>query len=56
MPSKITHFLYSWEDAGIGVVGSDGWRIVPACIWWTIWKERNSRCFEDKAMKLIRLY
>ncbi|WMV46720.1 hypothetical protein MTR67_040105 [Solanum verrucosum] len=24
------------------------WRIVPACMWWTIRKERNQRCFEGK--------
>ncbi|KAG5599062.1 hypothetical protein H5410_030432 [Solanum commersonii] len=22
------------------------WKIVPACIWWSIWIERNKRCFE----------
>lgn len=48
MPNKITHLLYSWEEAGVGAADKDGWRIVLACIWWTIWKERNSRCFESK--------
>lgn len=24
------------------------WGIVSTCIWWTIWKERNQWCFEDK--------
>ncbi|WMV57535.1 hypothetical protein MTR67_050920, partial [Solanum verrucosum] len=45
MPCKITHLLYSWEEAGIGAVDRDRWMIVPDahCICWTIWKERNSR-------------
>ena len=25
----------------------DLWRVVPQCLLWCIWKERNSRCFED---------
>ena len=31
------------------------WKIVPACIWWTVWKERNRRCFEDKYCNLQEL-
>jgi hypothetical protein len=23
------------------------WRIAPLCLMWTIWRERNARCFED---------
>ena len=25
----------------------DIWMVVPHCLMWCIWKERNSRCFED---------
>ncbi|KAG5567895.1 hypothetical protein H5410_065090 [Solanum commersonii] len=31
------------------------WRIVPACIWWTIWKERNQRCFEGKQNNIQKI-
>jgi hypothetical protein len=24
------------------------WRIAPLCLMWTIWRERNARCFEDR--------
>ncbi|WMV26816.1 hypothetical protein MTR67_020201 [Solanum verrucosum] len=47
MPSKITEALFSWEIARAGVVDRNRWRMVLACIWWTIWKQRNSRCFEN---------
>ena len=26
------------------------WKIVQACIWWTVWGVRNKVCFEDKAI------
>jgi len=41
MPGKITEALHSWEEAGVHAKNRNNWRIVPAAIWWTIWKERN---------------
>ncbi|KAG5568490.1 hypothetical protein H5410_064498 [Solanum commersonii] len=40
--------LTHWQ--GIGKRGSkeDWWKNIPGCIWWTLWKERNGRCFEGK--------
>ena len=57
MPNKITHLLYGWEEAGVRAADRDGWRIVPTCIWWTIWKERSSRCSESKNcdLQMIKL-
>ncbi|WMV25514.1 hypothetical protein MTR67_018899 [Solanum verrucosum] len=31
------------------------WRIVLAAIWWTVWKERNSVCFEDTTSNMHKI-
>lgn len=42
MPGNISGTLECWEEAGLEVRDRGRRRMVPACIWWTIWKERNS--------------
>lgn len=44
---------------GVPGVGSRGkkeewWKLIPACIWWSIWKERNARCFEGQKINFQR--
>ncbi|KAG5578524.1 hypothetical protein H5410_058658 [Solanum commersonii] len=31
------------------------WSIIPSCIWWCIWKERNSRCYDNKANSIEKV-
>jgi len=47
MPGKVSEALKSWEEAGVLAKDRGRWRLIPASIWWAIWKERNSRCFES---------
>lgn len=47
MLGRIKEVLTSWKRDGDHSRQKERWKIVPACIWWTIWKERNQRCFED---------
>lgn len=47
-PGSIKGVLHSWNRDGNAGTKEDRWKIVPACKWWTVWKERNQRCFEDK--------
>jgi hypothetical protein len=28
------------------------WRMAPLCLMWTIWREKNAQCFEDKGMTM----
>jgi hypothetical protein len=29
--------------------------MAPLCLMWTIWKERNARCFEDTELTMVEL-
>jgi len=46
MPRRVVDLFACWWKAGrsrSAVV----WKMVPICILWCVWKERNIRCFED---------
>ena len=51
-PRKRAQLLNCWINIGNTTIKEERWRIVPACIWWTVWKERNQRCFEGKKNNL----
>jgi hypothetical protein len=47
MPSSVVDLLRGW-----GTLLSRGpvfriWKQVPLCVLWGLWRERNSRLFED---------
>ncbi|WMV25665.1 hypothetical protein MTR67_019050 [Solanum verrucosum] len=51
-PRNIVQLLNCWINIGTTTIKEERWRIVPACIWWTVWKERDQRCFEGKKNNL----
>jgi hypothetical protein len=51
MPGSVKELLTSWWSSGrsrSAVV----WKMVPLCIMWCIWSERNLRCFEDSSRSI----
>ena len=40
------------DHVGNTTIKEERWKIFPACIWWTMWKESNQRCFEGKQNNL----
>ena len=57
MPLSVVGLFACWQGRfgrhHNGVI----WKVVPLCLMWCIWKERNSRCFEDteRAMPDLKL-
>ena len=43
MPEHTADLLTCWMRRG----GSKKQNLVPSCIWWSVWKERYNRCFEN---------
>lgn len=46
-PRDTVEVLECWNKYSTHSEHKERWKIVPACIWWIVWKERNQRCFED---------
>ncbi|WMV28378.1 hypothetical protein MTR67_021763 [Solanum verrucosum] len=55
IPGRIGQALENWNMEGSGSTDKSRWKIVPAVIWWTIWKERNSRNFDNKSSPLHKI-
>ncbi|KAG2720879.1 hypothetical protein I3760_02G054900 [Carya illinoinensis] len=55
MPDSVVAAIASWT----GLRGNNQikaiWKMIPICIMWCIWKERNERTFEDKERSLEEL-
>ena len=41
IPNTIFSLLFSWRN-WLGTHSSNVWNMVPACLMWLIWKERNA--------------
>ena len=46
MPNTIVSLLFAWRN-WLGTYSSKVWNMVPACLMWLVWKERNAQTFED---------
>ena len=46
--------MFCWSN-WLGKFSSDVWNMVPRCLMWVVWMERNRRFFEAKEKSLIQL-
>ena len=47
MPMSVVGLFAFWQGRFGRHCNGDIWKVVPHCLMWCIWKERNNRCFED---------
>ena len=58
LPKRVIDLLASWRN-WLGKHSSYVWNLVPHCVMWIIWRERNNRIFEDLVLsgdKLLELF
>ena len=46
MPRTVVSLLFACKDY-LGLHSSSIWNMVLACLMWLIWREQNTRTFED---------
>jgi hypothetical protein len=46
MPRRVIDLFACWWKSGRPMSVAI-WKMVPICIFWCVWRERNLRCFED---------
>ena len=54
MPSSVEDLLFCWFH-WLRKHSSDIWDLVPSCLMWTIWSERNQWAFEDEGKTVVQL-
>ena len=54
MPGSVVDLFFGWYH-WLGKHNSDIWNLVPGCLMWTIWIERNRHSFKDIGKSLAQL-
>ena len=54
MPGSVESLMYCWSF-GLGNFSLDIWNMIPGCLMWIVWTERNRRSFEDTEKSLVQL-
>ena len=55
MPQSVVGLLACWQGRLGRHRNGPIWLIVPHCLMWCLWRERNSRCFEDNERSILDL-
>jgi hypothetical protein len=54
LPHHVPKMLFNWWN-WFGKRSSGVWNLIPSCLMWTIWRERNKRTFENMETPLAKI-
>ena len=54
-PKTVKETLLNWKGSFVGKKGSMIWKLIPLCIFLTVWKERNRIAFKNGSLAIQRL-
>ena len=54
LPLHVSELLFGWWN-WFGKKSSGVWNLIPSCLMWTIWRERNKRTFENMETPLAKV-
>ena len=55
LSGTVKETLLGWHGAFVGKIHKKAWQMAPLCIFWSIWKERNSLAFGNEVLSIQRL-
>ena len=55
MPHMVIGLFVSWQGMFGHHCNIDLWRLVPHCLFWCIWHERNARSFEGCEHSMLEI-
>ena len=54
-PLSVKETLIGWRGSFVGKKRKVAWLLGPLCLFWVIWKTRNSMAFEDGVLSIQKL-
>jgi hypothetical protein len=54
MPGSVKELFACWWSSGRSR-SAVAWKMIPLCLMWCIWRERNARCFDDTSRSFEEL-
>ncbi|WJZ92487.1 hypothetical protein VitviT2T_011477 [Vitis vinifera] len=55
LSGTVKETLLGWHGAFVGKIRKKAWQMAPLCIFWSVWKERNSLAFGNEVLSIQRL-
>jgi hypothetical protein len=55
MSRNVIELLIAWRGGRVGMRRKCVWNMIPLCVIWIIWRERNQRSFEGVEKPLFRI-